>query len=78
MKLFLLILVVSIILVPVFIFLAQRVVNDDLSQQENIKDQTDENLGDIWFFPKDKARQDGSKITAKEWGSLSKIQKMAF
>lgn len=38
----------------------------------------DNNIPEICFFPADKARWDGSKITAKEWSMLTDFQKTIF
>jgi len=37
-----------------------------------------DNIPDVCFFPIDKARWDGSKITAKEWKMLTDFQKTMF
>jgi len=36
------------------------------------------NPPEVWFFPADKARWDGAKITAKDWHMLSNFQKVVF
>lgn len=33
---------------------------------------------EVFFFPKDKARWDGTKITVREWYMLSELQKQKF
>jgi len=33
---------------------------------------------DIWFFPKEKARWDGSRVNLLDWHKLSKAQKVTF
>ena len=39
----------------------------------------DENdMPEVFFFPKDKARWDGSKVTMKEWYLLTDLQKQRF
>lgn len=78
MKLFILVIVLSLVLIPVFVLLVQNIVNEDLPQQDNIKEDTEYDIRDSWFFPKEKARWDGSKTTVGEWRSLSKVQKLAF
>lgn len=37
-----------------------------------------DNIPDICFFPANKARWDGSKITVKEWPMLTDFQKTMF
>lgn len=39
---------------------------------------SDEDIPDICFFPKEEARWDGSKITAKEWKMFTDFQKVMF
>jgi len=38
----------------------------------------DNDTPDIWFFPVDKARWDGSKVTVKEWHMLTDFQQAMF
>jgi hypothetical protein len=37
----------------------------------------DENI-DVWFFPADKARWDGSKVNLLDWNKLTRAQKVTF
>ena len=43
-----------------------------------IYEYTRDNIPGICFFPADKARWDGSKVTAKEWHMLTDFQKIMF
>jgi len=38
----------------------------------------DDDIPDVFFFPKEKARWDGSKVTMKEWYLLTELQKQKF
>ena len=39
---------------------------------------TDDDIPKVFFFPKDKARWDGTKVTMREWYMLTDLQKERF
>lgn len=51
-----------------------------IAQENNIYTYSDNDVDaiEIWFFPKEKAHWDGSKITTKEWNMLTDFQKATF
>jgi hypothetical protein len=38
----------------------------------------EDDIPEVFFFPKDKARWDGSRVTLKEWYTLTDLQKEKF
>jgi len=46
--------------------------------QDSIYSYSESDLPKVFFFPKEKARWDGSKVTMKEWYMLTDLQKERF
>jgi hypothetical protein len=69
---------ILLLLCPHFVFAEQKEFDPFPKNRGTIYAYSSDDIPDICFFPKDKARWDGSKITAKEWQMLTDFQKTMF
>lgn len=61
-----------------FAFPADGLVQVSSKSEESIYSYSDSNIPEVFFFPKDRARWDGSKVTMREWYMLTDLQKEKF
>lgn len=65
---------------------ARAAAQDETAQRDDVRGQAtstiysynENDIPEVFFFPKDKARWDGSKVTMKEWYMLTDLQKQKF
>jgi len=65
-------------LTPLSLFAEEDNFNPFPKNKSSIYQYKQDDIPDVCFFPPDKARWDGSKITSKEWGMLTDFQKASF
>lgn len=59
-------------------FPADGMVKAPSNNEGSIYAYSESDIPEVFFFPKDKARWDGSKITMREWYMLTDLQKEKF
>lgn len=75
---FILSVVVSISVPAVFPETVPEEVQAVQSSSDSIYSYDDNDLPEVFFFPKERARWDGSKVTMREWYMLTDLQKEKF
>lgn len=59
-------------------FPANDAVRVSSKNEGSIYSYSENNIPEVFFFPKDRARWDGSKVTMREWYMLTDLQKEKF
>ena len=73
-----LLILILVLLLPIDTLSGQEEFDPFPQNRGTIYEYSDEDIPDICFFPIEKARWDGSRITATEWGILTDFQKSMF